>query len=309
MITTKLFRYLAKRVGRNLQASCIQKLSDSPSGIGEPETIFVVGCPRSGTTWFGRSFETLPHSFYLNEPRWFWTAFDPRCETYVPGELCDQAQLAIDPAEVTPREQQRAWAGLQHLLHVKRKRRIVEKSPNHTARIPWIDRLFPNAKFIHLMRNPHDVALSLETAFAEWFPDGWHGSPQWAVWDRHMHALGSHQAEHWHRTTNDYERALIIWDEMNRLAFQAAKHLGKHRYLRIHYERFANTPTSTINRILRFLGDDDDAHKAWGKRLVASFESTSVYKGQADSARILDWIPPERLEAYGYDAHSRLLPV
>ncbi len=39
-------------------------------------------------------------------------------------------------------------------LSYKQKKRLVMKSPAHTARIPTLLKLFPNARFIHIARNP-----------------------------------------------------------------------------------------------------------------------------------------------------------
>ncbi|MBN1874987.1 MAG: sulfotransferase [Anaerolineae bacterium] len=39
-------------------------------------------------------------------------------------------------------------------------KRLLLKSPGHTGRIPTLLKLFPDAKFIHICRNPYDVFLS-----------------------------------------------------------------------------------------------------------------------------------------------------
>jgi hypothetical protein len=59
-------------------------------------------------------------------------------------------------------EERAAWEA-QFLAFVRRLqfghagRRLVLKSPIHTARIPTLLRLFPDARFIHIARNPYDV--------------------------------------------------------------------------------------------------------------------------------------------------------
>jgi hypothetical protein len=39
-------------------------------------------------------------------------------------------------------------------------KRIVLKSPTHTGRIELLAQMFPNAKFIHIVRNPYDIVPS-----------------------------------------------------------------------------------------------------------------------------------------------------
>jgi len=63
-----------------------------------------------------------------------------------------------------PRVEREEWkAGFLWFLKkltLKYKRRLVLKSPPHTARIRLLLELFPDAKFIHIHRNPYDVYQS-----------------------------------------------------------------------------------------------------------------------------------------------------
>lgn len=49
------------------------------------------------------------------------------------------------------------------------RRRLVLKSPPHTARVPILQKLFPGAKFIHIMRNPYDVYPSTVNLWKSFF--------------------------------------------------------------------------------------------------------------------------------------------
>ena len=63
-----------------------------------------------------------------------------------------------------PREEIEQWkAGLLWFLKkltLKYNQRLVLKSPPHTARIKILLELFPDAKFVHIHRNPYDVFQS-----------------------------------------------------------------------------------------------------------------------------------------------------
>lgn len=69
----------------------------------------------------------------------------------------------FDLSEVTAEERQQ-WqqAFLQFLkkLHVRDARPMILKSPFHTARIPLLLALFPDAKFVLIHRHPYDVYIS-----------------------------------------------------------------------------------------------------------------------------------------------------
>lgn len=46
---------------------------------------------------------------------------------------------------------------------------IILKSPTHTSRIPFLLKLYPNAKFIHLHRHPEKVIRSSLNLYATWY--------------------------------------------------------------------------------------------------------------------------------------------
>jgi hypothetical protein len=79
---------------------------------------------------------------------------------------------ALDLQGLT-KAQQRQWRlALQRFLKMvqfRNQKRLVLKSPPHTARIPTLLALFPNAKFVHIVRNPlvvYPSTVNLWTALA-----------------------------------------------------------------------------------------------------------------------------------------------
>jgi len=64
-----------------------------------------------------------------------------------------------------PEEERTTWKnGLvwfyKKVLYKHQDKRLLLKSPTHTARIKIIKEIFPNAKFIHISRNPYEVFFS-----------------------------------------------------------------------------------------------------------------------------------------------------
>jgi len=73
-------------------------------------------------------------------------------------------QDAYDVRDLSPR-QQRVWKEtfvrfLREVSHQRGGRRLVLKSPTHTCRIPTLLELFPDARFVHIVRDPYTVYLS-----------------------------------------------------------------------------------------------------------------------------------------------------
>jgi hypothetical protein len=67
---------------------------------------------------------------------------------------------ALDLDGLPPRARQawkKAFLGFLRRLTYKDARRLVLKSPTHTCRIPALLELFPDARFVHIVRNPFAV--------------------------------------------------------------------------------------------------------------------------------------------------------
>lgn len=71
-----------------------------------------------------------------------------------------QDQEALDLEGLRPRQRaswQRAFRRLLQTLTFKSPRRLVLKSPTHSCRIPVLLEMFPDARFVHIMRDPYVV--------------------------------------------------------------------------------------------------------------------------------------------------------
>ena len=69
--------------------------------------------------------------------------------------------ITLDPMSHAELDQwKRAFVAFSHKLTSRRPGRLLYKSPTHTARIAHIRAVFPNAKFIHIARDPYEVFAS-----------------------------------------------------------------------------------------------------------------------------------------------------
>lgn len=147
-------------------------MSDAPY-----RTLFVVGCPRSGTTWVQLLLDGSPEvvtapetqifAYYLDGFRRQWVEEHDGPNTRLQGraglsrllsdeefrELCARtARFVLD----------RIHAGAPEATVV------VEKSPRHAVLMPWILDVLPDAWVLHVMRDPRDTAASLLDAGRSW---------------------------------------------------------------------------------------------------------------------------------------------
>ena len=107
--------------------------------------VFVVGCPRSGTTFTGSAIGSLPGFVDLDEVTPLKAAL-PR--------------LAALPADTAAREL-RAIVERVRLLGLARGLRGVEQTPETSFVLPAARRAYPAALAVHVLRDGRDVVCSL----------------------------------------------------------------------------------------------------------------------------------------------------
>lgn len=201
---------------------------------------FVVGSPRSGTT--------LVRRLLCAHPR-----------LYIPGETGFLPFLRVDARRALSRRElahvlRRIGSLNRHWIHPPdavaagtdpRLREVLEtlygdrarsygaarwgdKTPGYVRYLPDLDRIFPDAQVLHVLRDGRDVALS---ARAEW------------------------GANHWYM---DLHYLLRQWAINVRAGRRDGARLGPARYLEVRYEELVTRPRQTMERILRFLGEAPD---------------------------------------------------
>jgi hypothetical protein len=184
--------------------------------------IFIVGSPRSGTTLLRLMLDSHPavscgeETHFLRE---LGTTVDrhwPLIETYgFPRAYWLDRIRAF-------------YEGFQgDYLDRRGKLRWAEKDPTYTLVLPFIDELFPDAQYVHLIRDGYDVVAS--------FRDRWGYSS----------ALRAARTE---------------WARYVRAARALGERLSAERYHELRYEDLVSEPERAMRRLLDFLGEPwDDA--------------------------------------------------
>lgn len=158
-------------------------MNQKPSSFRNP-FLFVVGCPRSGTTLLQRMLNAHPQLAVAND-----THFIPRAiQAVIPGGTTDLTGV-MDPQKLPglvcwirqyhrfPRLgisdatferaslRARTYQEFVSLLYTEFSRMYGkslggEKTPDYVRHLPFLYELFPWAKFVHIIRDGRDVALS-----------------------------------------------------------------------------------------------------------------------------------------------------
>lgn len=118
------------------------------------EVVFIIGSPRSGTTILGNVLGQHPDITYWYEPTFVFDRFfrdAPHDRRTAEDATPDVIQYIRNEFEYTYKKRKRAV--------------IVDKSPRHSLKLPFLKALFPDAKFVHLVRHGGDTTLSI---YREW---------------------------------------------------------------------------------------------------------------------------------------------
>jgi len=119
--------------------------------------IFIVGSPRSGTSVFSRYFGAHPElanwseGHCLFDPFYFNRSSEHRWDARV-GTAIGSRRVRSNVYWFTK------YIRARQRLPIKR---FTNKLPRHTVRIPWLLKVFPDAQFVHIIRDGRAVVRSM----------------------------------------------------------------------------------------------------------------------------------------------------
>jgi protein-tyrosine sulfotransferase len=208
--------------------------------------IVLGGCGRSGTTVLRMMLDSHrriccgPESSLFRrravDTRWLADRFG-----FDPAEVRALFEAAASrPAFIE------AFAAL--CMRMAGKARWAEKTPRNISRIDAIFRCFPEARFVHVLRDGRDVACSLRT------------HPRHKVVDGRIVPTGVHRpiagcARRWVR---DIESSRRWW--------------GDPRFLTVRYEDLVLDPRPVLERVIALVGED------WDEAMLAHAVADSPFR-------------------------------
>lgn len=169
--------------------------------------------------------------------------------TAATAEVVEQLRAAFRSA-VTNRDGHRPDAASRNL-------RLVEKTPKNALRVPFIDAVFPNAHYVHLVRPPGEEIASMIDAWLSGrfvtYPQlpGWDGPP-WSLvltpgWrDLRSRPLAEIAVRQWAAATT------ILLDDLERIAAD--------RVTLVRYRDLVDDPQATMTSVCAAVGLAWDRH-------------------------------------------------
>jgi hypothetical protein len=264
--------------------------------------VFVIGAPRSGTSLLYsvlRSSPSLAH--WPGEAHEVWEA------DYHPA-LRGWSSNALTAADVEPDAAERIRRSF--FLVAGSRRRLVDKTPRNALRVSFVDALFPDARYVHLVRDGRENVNSLINAWR---------TPRYRTYRLpEPHAIPGVDPQWWKFVLypgwrDDAAGPLEVvcarqWVASNEHALRGLEPIAE-RAVRVRYEDLVDRPEEEVERVAGFLEVPFDARlraRAAGVRTTPVNVVTPPEPGKwrkenpAEIAAIIPLIRPV-MEALSYE--------
>jgi hypothetical protein len=213
--------------------------------------VFIVGCPRSGTTLLQRIVDAHPQIAVTPETHWIPSYLPKLIEKAPEGEVTKRfvrrllryhrfAQLGVGRKPLKkllkadrPLSYARFVSAVFDLYGKAQGKALVgDKTPGYARQIPVLHSLWPEARFVHLVRDGRDVCLSARS----WKKPG----------KLFLRCAG------W---GDDPAMTAALWWEWHvRLAREDGRPLGPGLYREMRYEALVAHPREEVAALCTFLG-------------------------------------------------------
>ncbi len=255
--------------------------------------VFIVGCPRSGTTLLQRVVNAHPKIAVMPESPWIYQLLKQRTgmtpertvkKDIVPALLEHPkfANLGITREQLQSLigENQRATYAtfVQRIFHLYGKMQdkdlVGNKTPALVRRLEVVHELWPEARIVHLIRDGRDVFLSMK--------------------NRPLRNRDSRSRIAW---AEDPVSTVGLWWELNvQMGRKAGETLGPRLYYEMSYELLVSNPTGACKKLCGFLEvPQSDAMLRFYERGKTQKDSRPITPG------LRDWrsqMPPEDVEVF-----------
>ncbi|MBU0497404.1 MAG: sulfotransferase [Candidatus Thermoplasmatota archaeon] len=182
--------------------------------------IFIIGCPRSGTTLVRVMLDSHPRICCGPE-----THLIPDMEQLYKQIQLKQARLnpyGVSPDNLHQIIRQVLAVYMNQYVNLKKKARWAEKTPINIFHMDFINTIFPDSQIINVVRDGRDVVCSYK--------------------------------ERWGRRT--FFSAIRTWNKAMQITYHLRELIPKERYYEVRYEEMVSDPERITKEMMAFLQEE-----------------------------------------------------
>lgn len=263
------------------------------------QPVFILGCPRSGTTLlaeilepsiYGKPFETHFITKYYKKLQTYGDISREENFTRLISDIASERYVmqwgvTVDPKQLYRQVENFEFSTIAHhlcMLKSKRKGYALwgDKTPHYTLDLEIICHLFPGAKYLHIVRDGRDVALSL--LGRPWGPAN--------IWSC---------AELWKR----YHADTPVYAQLK----------ARKRLWLLRYEDLLANPQEVVKGIYEFLGEWNEETEEKVSRLITKIKGKNYGKWKTSmnsrQIQLFESIASNTLRKFGYDTTTQEQPI
>jgi hypothetical protein len=269
--------------------------------------VFIVGCPRSGTTLLQRMLDChsqvaiTPETHWI--PRWYEKKKDKGItpEGLVTPKLLRKLRAfprfwewGIEPAEVEALIEPQGTVSYSRFIsalfdrygHKRGKPLVGDKTPGYARNLPVLHALWPEAKLVHLIRDGRDVCLSVLSwpRARSWNAD--EGAARFSTW-----------------AESPVCATALWWDWHVRLAREAGLAFEPGVYAELRYEALVADPPGACRKLCTFMGIpyDEAMLRLYESRARQGNAGDEKHPWKPITPGLRDWrsqMPPDDIELF-----------
>ena len=222
-----------------------------PNQIVRP--IFILGAPCSGTSIFYRTFAKHPDLAWISNitkkvPSSLWLTrcimlfrndHRPTEANNVWQKFTSNKDEFLDQGDVTAAARKYFHRVVRNNLQIFNKPRFVNKCPGNSVRIEFLKEVFPDAIFIHILRDGRAAAYSILRARQR------HAGNYWSV-----------RPPGWQNLLDlpMVEACGLQWKMIVETILQSAKKIPQEQFMQVRYEEFVARPAEILKKVAEKCG-------------------------------------------------------
>lgn len=275
-----------------------------PSRESTTRPIFILGTGRSGTTVLGTILSLHRDIAYLNEPKLLW--HEAFADEDVIGSYSDTpGRLILGADDASPEVAESLRRMYSAYLAVTGTTRVVDKYPELVFRVNFVRAMFPDAKFVLIVRN----GLHTSESIAEWsarhgVESGGRRHDWWGADDRKWHVLIDELGhrlpemgrEQLLRIDQHPLRGAIEWTLTMQVAVDLLARHPTH-LMSLRYEDLVTEPVHELRRIFAFCGLAPDQRV---ERFAGEILHPALSKPQTIAAEPIRPLFMQMMDYFGY---------